>query len=96
MKDLKKKYSAAVRVERLKAGASNAEINRELSALKRAYALALRAGKLITKPYIPTLKEDNVRTGFFEREQFECVRQHLPEHVKPVVTLCLYHRMESQ
>jgi hypothetical protein len=27
---------------------------------------------------IPMLKEHNVRTGFFEREQFDSVRSHLP------------------
>jgi hypothetical protein len=34
---------------------SNAEINRELTILKRAFSLAIRAGKLMTKPYIPLL-----------------------------------------
>jgi integrase len=32
------------------------------------------------------LKENNVRKGFFEREQFEDVRRHLPEHLRPAVT----------
>ena len=50
---------------------SNAEINRELTILKRAFSLAIQAGKLINKPYIPLLKERNVRTGFFERHQFD-------------------------
>ena len=60
------------------AGASNGEINRELTALKRMYSLAIQAGKLFAKPYIPMLKEHNVRTGFFEREQFESIQAHLP------------------
>ena len=38
-------------------GARNATINRELAALKRMFALAVRAGKLSSKPYIPTLEE---------------------------------------
>jgi integrase len=71
-------------ISRQNAGASNAEINRELSALKRAFSLAIEAGTLITKPHIPMLEEDNVRTGFFEREQFEALRRYLPDHVKPV------------
>jgi len=29
--------------------------------------------------------EDNVRKGFFEREQFDAVLSHLPEHLTPVV-----------
>ena len=60
------------------AGASNGEINRELAALKRMYSLAIQAGKLFVKPYIPMLKKNNVRTGFFEREQFESIQAHLP------------------
>ncbi len=32
------------------------------------------------------LKENNARTGFFEPEQFESVRKHLPEHLRPLVT----------
>ncbi len=72
-------------VKRQEAGASNAEINRELAALKRAFSLALRAGTLLFKPHIPMLKENNVRKGFFERDQFESIVRHLPEHVRPVI-----------
>jgi integrase len=71
---------------RQQAGAANAEINRELAALKRAFSLAVQAGKLMHKPHIPMLQENNVRTGFFEREQFESVRHHLPENLRPMVT----------
>ena len=67
-------------------GASNREINRELAAIKRAFNLAIQGGKLIHAPYIPMLKENNVRKGFFEREQFEAVRSHLPPHVQPLIT----------
>lgn len=72
--------------KRQQAGASNGEINRELSGIKRAYNLAIRAGKLLHKPHIPMLKEARARKGFFEREQFEAVRAHLPEHVQPAIT----------
>lgn len=65
---------------------SNGEINRELTALKRIFSLALQAGKLLHKPYIPMLQEHNVRTGFFERAQYEAVIAHLPAAVRPVVT----------
>jgi len=71
---------------RQKVQASNGEINRELAALKRAYSLAIHGGTLLTKPYIPMLEEDNVREGFFERDQFELVRNHLPPDLQPVVT----------
>jgi integrase len=69
-----------------KAGASNAEINRELAILKRACRLALQAGTLLTVPHVPMLREDNIRQGFFERDAFETVRAKLPEHLQPVVT----------
>jgi integrase len=32
------------------------------------------------------LAENNVRTGFFDRESFDALRRHLPEAVQPVVT----------
>src|SRR5262245_25791155 len=60
-------------------GVSNAEINRELTTLKRMFNLAVQAGKLLQKPHIPFLKEDNVRVGFFERDQFLAVFAHLAE-----------------
>lgn len=65
---------------------SAAEINRELTVLKRMFSLAVQAGKLHHKPHIPMLREDNVRVGFFEREQYEAVLAHLPEGMRPVVT----------
>jgi integrase len=66
--------------------ASNAEINRELAIVKRAYRLALQAGKLLHAPHVPMLHEDNVRQGFFERAEFDDVRAALPEPLSPVVT----------
>jgi integrase len=67
-------------------GASNAEINRELAILRRAFTLAVENGKLFTRPHVPMLRENNTRIGFFEREQFEAVRRNLPEPLQPVVT----------
>lgn len=68
------------------AGAANGEINRELALVKRMYALAMQGGKLHARPHIPMLREDNVRQGFFEREQFEAVRDALPADLKAVMT----------
>ena len=42
------------------AGASNASINRDLTGLKRMFSLAVQAGKLVAKPYIPLLHEHNM------------------------------------
>ena len=64
---------------------SNGEINRELTALKRMFSLAVQAGKLLHKPHIPMLKERNVRVGFFEPAQFDALVAHLPPAVRPVV-----------
>jgi integrase len=69
-----------------RADVSNAEINRELQILKRMFNLAMKDGLLGTRPHIAMLKEGAARQGFFEREQFESVRRHLPEELQPVVT----------
>ncbi len=37
-------------------------------------------------PYIPTLKENNVRSGFFEHGDFLALREVLPDHLKGLVT----------
>ena len=70
---------------RLAEGASNATVNRELIVLKRMCTLAMQAGKLLVRPYIPLLKEHNVRQGFFEPDQFVRVKSHLPAHLRPIV-----------
>ena len=66
--------------------ATAGEINRELAALKRPLSLAIQDGKLAHKPHIPMLKETNIQQGFFEPEQFEAVRNHLPEELRGLVT----------
>jgi integrase len=71
---------------RQQAEAANAQINRELSALKRAFNLAMQGSKVLSRPHIPMLKERNVRTGFFEREPFEAVRAYLPAPLQAVVS----------
>jgi integrase len=72
---------------RVEAGAENATINRELAVLKRACRLAHHAGLLGDVPYIALLDERNVRSGFFEREAFDAVREALPEVWRPPVTV---------
>lgn len=76
--------------QRLDEKASNAEINRELALLKRAYNIALQAEKITKKPYIPMLAENNVRKGFFESWQFEAVFPRLPAYLRPPVTFAYY------
>ena len=73
---------------RMKQGASNATINREMAALKRMFNLGIQCTppKAVRVPYIPMLAEDNVRKGFFEHEGFIALRGVLPDHLKGMVT----------
>lgn len=84
--DLVKRFIA----KRQEEGAANASINRELAFLKRAFNLGIQAEKIVRKPYIPQLKENNVRTGFFEYAEFIAVRDACPDYFKPVVTFAYY------
>jgi integrase len=52
--------------------------------------LAVQAEKLPSVPYIPSLTENNVRTGFFEYEEFLALREALPPFLRPVVTFGYY------
>jgi integrase len=86
--DVKRKDGTVIRVperERTIDRVSNGEINRELTILKRIFTLAVQSGKLLHRPHIPLLREDNTRTGFFELEQYASVRAHLPEPLQPVI-----------
>jgi integrase len=42
-------------------------------------------GCTLHRPHIEQLPENNTRTGFFEREQYETVVEHLDEWLRPVV-----------
>jgi integrase len=70
--------------DKKKEGKANATINRQTGLLKQAMNLALKQEKLNRIPYIPKLKEDNTRTGFFESDQFQAVCDHLPDYLKDV------------
>ena len=70
---------------RQQAGASNGEINRELTVLKRMFSLAIDDGKLLYKPHIPLLRESNTRKGFFEADQIVSVLACLPAPLVPMI-----------
>lgn len=71
---------------RQRQGARNATINRELAVLNRAFTLALREGRVVTRPHVALLRENNVRRGFFETHEFEAVRSHLPNELADFVS----------
>lgn len=59
--------------KRLKQGASNATVNRELAALKRAFYIGYEATppRVMRVPSIKLLEEDNTRQGFFEDDNYD-------------------------
>ena len=77
---------------RMEQDLSNASINRELAALKRIFSLGAKSTppRVGLIPYIPMLKESNVRKGFFERPEHVAIKDALPSYLKPVVSLA-YH-----
>ena len=66
--------------------AANAQINLELAVVRRMFVLAVDAGTLLHRPRVRMLKLNNIRTGFFEPQEFEAVRSHLPLPLQSLVT----------
>jgi integrase len=58
---------------------SSATVNRDLAALRRAFRLGLRAGKIQRVPAFPHLKEAAPRSGFVEEAQFRKLADHAKE-----------------
>lgn len=56
---------------RQRTGAANATINREIAVLRRAFRLGIESEKIHRMPVVRQLREDNVRSGFFDDERFE-------------------------
>ena len=75
-------------MRRIDEGAANATINRELAALKRMLNLgAKQTPPMVDRvPHIPMLRENNVRKGFFEHEDFLKMRDAMPEHMRGFIT----------
>jgi integrase len=67
--------------KRQEEGAENGTINRELSALRRAYTLAYQASprRVDAIPNITKLEENAAREGFVEDEQFEALKNAADE-----------------
>ena len=52
---------------------------------KQAFNLARRQKVLSHELYIPRLKEDNARQGFFEKKEFDAIVSELPEYLEDFV-----------
>jgi integrase len=73
---------------RMGEGAENGTINRELAALRRMLNLGAQQTppKVNRVPFIPMLKENGPRQGFFEYSDFLSLRNALPEYLRGYVT----------
>ncbi len=71
--------------DRLATGAAPATVRNELNALRHAFTLAKRAGKVAGIPAFPRLDADRVRTGFFEDTDVDRVRAALPADLQVVL-----------
>lgn len=65
--------------------ATNGEINRELTVIKRAFNLGIKERQIFFKPSIEMLAEDNIRKGFFEEPELRTLYKFLPEEVRPMI-----------
>lgn len=69
--------------ERLEAGAAHATLAIERAALRRAFTIAVRAGRLAQAPHLESLgKLNNARQGFFEADDFDAVLDALPDYLR--------------
>lgn len=75
---------------RVTQGASNASVNRELAAIRRAFSLGKQAGLVITTPSIEMLPEDNVRQGFFNDAHFRSVLKYANPMLRDVLIVAFY------
>lgn len=77
---------------------ANGTINRELAILTRMLRLAYENSKLLRVPVIRKLREAEPRSGFFEPQQFEAVKRHLPDDLVVAVTVAYTYgwRMQSE
>lgn len=61
-----------------------ATVRAELAALKRAFTLAKRAGRVADVPPFPLLSIQNTRTGFVEQGDLDKITAKLADHLRPL------------
>ncbi len=69
------------KAEKLAAKKAPATVNRYVETARSAFRLAHKQERISRLPYFPLLRLNNVRRGFFERDEFEAVAIRLPDPV---------------
>lgn len=70
---------------RRKEGVSASTVNRDLGALSRMFTLAMQAGRLSRRPYVPRLGKAPPRQGFMEHPEYLAIREHLPSDLQEML-----------
>ncbi len=71
--------------KRLALGAAPGTVNRDFGALSRMFTLAIQAGRMTRRPFIPRLRENPPRQGFMEHGEYLAIREHLPSAYQNVL-----------
>lgn len=87
----------AYQAHRRQEGAEAGTVNRECAALGRMFSLAVKAGRLGSRPPFPTRLEENPpRQGFFEHGEYLAIRKHLASHYQDVLDFAYYSGWRRQ
>jgi integrase len=65
-------------------------IRKDMAAIKRGFNLAIRAGHLATKPYIPNVNVQDAREGFLTMAEVDAVCEQIGPDLAPVVRFAAY------
>jgi len=72
---------------RMEQGIEASTINRELSILNRGFTLLLDQKRIMDKPKIKKLKENNIRTDFLEHWEYLELLENASPHIIPIIKL---------